>query len=399
MQTSHTVARKEVRKPLLQREKTVRKQVKTRKRSIGEMDTAFLFIVLILLAFGLIMVFSASYANALYYDHDSLKYIKKQGMFAVVGVVAMMIVSKIDYRLYKKFVVPIALLGYALLVIVLFFEHDGARRWIYLGPLGTFQPSEYMKMAIIVIFSVLISKNYEKMGTMRYGVVPFALILMATIGLVMLEPHLSGSLIIAGIGVIMMYVGGTKLRYFLMLLPIGALGVVGIILLKDVSYMADRIHNWLDPFSNSNIHGDVWQTCQSLIAIGSGGVMGLGLGGSQQKYLYLPEPQNDFIFAIVCEELGMIGAVLVITLFVLLVYRGFSIANQAPDKFGAMLAIGITIQIGLQALLNIGVVTNAIPNTGISLPFFSYGGSALLLQLIEMGIVLNISRHSVMEKP
>lgn len=196
-----------------------------------------------------------------------------------------------------------------------------------------------------------------------------------------------------------MFVGGTKPKYFLLMLAALAAMVVAVILIKDVSYITSRIHNWLDPFGNENIHDKVWQTCQSLIAIGSGGIMGLGLGGSQQKYLYLPEPQNDFIFAIVCEELGLIGAILVITLFVLLVYRGFSIANQAPDKFGAMLAIGITVQIGIQALLNIAVVTNAIPNTGISLPFFSYGGTALLMQLAEMGILLNISRHSVIEKP
>lgn len=400
MQTSHTAVSgrnrvKEEQKQL----KGARKQIRTKKRVIGEMDTAFLLIVMILLVFGLIMVFSASFANALYYEHDSLKYIKKQGLFAVVGVVGMLVISRIDYRLYKKFVIPIFVLGVSLLGIVLLFEQNGARRWLPLGPLGTFQPSEFMKLAVILVFAVFISSNYEKMGTFRYGVVPFAIVLAIVIGLMMLEPHLSGSLIIGGIGAVMMFVGGTKMRYFCALIPVAVLGIVAIIMLKDVSYMTSRIHNWLDPFSNENIHGEVWQTCQSLIAIGSGGVMGLGLGGSRQKYLYLPEPQNDFIFAIVCEELGLIGAVLVITLFVLLVYRGFSIANKAPDKFGAMVAIGITVQIGLQALLNIGVVTNAIPNTGISLPFFSYGGTALVMQLAEMGILLNISRHASLEKP
>ena len=254
-----------------------------------------------------------------------------------------------------------------------------------------------MKLAIIIVFASLISANYERMKT-GYGFWPFLAVLVPVVLLLILEPHLSGTLIICGIAGIMMFVGGTRPKYFLLMLGALAGLIVAVILIKDVSYMASRIHNWLDPFSNENIHGDVWQTCQSLIAIGSGGLMGLGLGGSQQKYLYLPEPQNDFIFAIVCEELGLIGAILVITLFVLLVYRGFSIANQAPDKFGAMLAIGITVQIGIQALLNIAVVTNAIPNTGISLPFFSYGGTALLMQLAEMGILLNISRHSVIEK-
>lgn len=386
------------RKKIFRREKPAKKQVRAKRRSIGEMDTAFLLIVLILLAFGLIMVFSASYANALYYDHDSLLYIKKQGLFAVVGIVAMLLISKIDYRWYKKFVLPIYLFGLGLLVVVLFFEHNGARRWINLGPLGTFQPSEYMKLAVIIIFATMIAANYERMRT-GYGFWPFFALLIPVVGLMMLEPHLSGTIIICAIAGVMMFVGGTKPKYFLLMLAALAAMVVAVILIKDVSYITSRIHNWLDPFGNENIHDKVWQTCQSLIAIGSGGIMGLGLGGSQQKYLYLPEPQNDFIFAIVCEELGLIGAILVITLFVLLVYRGFSIANQAPDKFGAMLAIGITVQIGIQALLNIAVVTNAIPNTGISLPFFSYGGTALLMQLAEMGILLNISRHSVIEKP
>lgn len=400
MQTSHTVGTKASRiRTEEKKTKNVRKQLHTKKRKVGEMDTAFLLIVLILLVFGLIMVFSASFANALYYEHDSLKYIKKQGLFAVVGVIGMFVISKIDYRWYKKFVIPIFLLGVVLLGVVLLFEQNGARRWIPLGPLGTFQPSEFMKLAVILVFAVFISINYERMGTFRYGVVPFAIVLGIVIGLMMLEPHLSGSLIIGGIGVVMMFVGGTKMRYFCALIPVAILGIIAIIMLKDVSYMTARLQNWLDPFSNPDIQGDVWQTCQSLIAIGSGGVMGLGLGGSRQKYLYLPEPQNDFIFAIVCEELGLIGAILVITLFVLLVYRGFSIANKAPDKFGAMVAIGITVQIGLQALLNIGVVTNAIPNTGISLPFFSYGGTALVMQLAEMGILLNISRHATLEKP
>ena len=396
MQTAHPAQRPVIGKKGAENGKTVRKQVR-RRRKIGEMDAAFLLIVLILLAFGLIMVFSASYANALYYEGDSLLYIKKQGLFAVVGVAAMLLISRVDYRAYKKLVLPIYFLGIVLLVIVLFFEHDGARRWVDLGPLGTFQPSEYMKFAVIVTFAALVAVNCERMQT-GYGFWPFFVVLAPVVLLLILEPHLSGTIIICAIAAVMMFVGGTRIKYFLLLGGALVGMIVAVILIKDVSYITSRIQNWWDPFGSSNIHGEVWQTCQSLIAIGSGGVMGLGLGNSQQKYLYLPEPQNDFIFAIVCEELGLIGAVLVIVLFVLLVYRGFSIANQAPDKFGAMLAIGITVQIGLQALLNIAVVTNAIPNTGISLPFFSYGGTALLMQLGEMGVLLNISRHAVLEK-
>lgn len=369
------------------------------RRIFGTMDMALFLLVLLLLAFGLVMVFSASYANALYYEKNSLLYIQKQGLWAIAGLIGMLLVSRIDYRLYRKFVIPIFLLGIILLIVVLGFETAGVRRWIPIGTLATFQPSEYMKFALAVTFSALIAKNYDKMGTFKYGMMPFMLILGVVIGLMMLEPHLSGSLIMAGIGGTLMFIGGTKMRYVLFIMvPIGVLGIIAIIMLRDVSYMTSRIENWLDPFSNASIRGAVWQTCQSLIAIGSGGVMGVGLGASRQKYLYLPEPQNDFIFAIVCEELGLIGAIVVIALFVLFVYRGFSIANKAPDKFGALLAIGITMQIGLQATLNIGVVTNAIPNTGISLPFFSYGGTALMMQMLQIGVLLNISRHSAIEK-
>ena len=182
-----------------------------------------------------------------------------------------------------------------------------------------------------------------------------------------------------------------KLRYFMPFIPAGILAVLGAIMVKGVDYWGERISGWIDPFSD--VSNTTWQTVQSLVAIGSGGLMGLGLGNSRQKYLYLPEPQNDFIFAIVCEELGLIGAILVIVLFALLIYRGFSIANKAPNKFAAMLVVGIVFQIALQTVLNIGVVCNAFPNTGISLPFFSYGGTALLMQMAEMGVVLNVSRY------
>lgn len=359
------------------------------------MDTSFLLIVLILLTFGLVMVFSASYANALYYRENAFEYIIRQGLFALVGVGLMLFVSRVDYRIYKKISLPAYLVGVVMLILVLFIgtARNNVRRWLF-----GIQPSEIMKLAIILIFAYLIAKNYEKMNTFRYGVMPFLILLSVVVVLLIMEPHLSGTIIVCGIAAVMMFVGGTKTRYFMMLIPIAVVGIVAVILIKDISYMVARVENWLNPFEQENIRGAVWQTCQSLIAIGSGGVMGVGLGESKQKYLYLPEPQNDFIFAIVCEELGMIGAILVIILFILLVYRGFSIANKAPDKFGAMLAIGITVQIGLQALLNIAVVTNSIPNTGISLPFFSYGGTALIMQLVEMGIVLNISRHAVLEK-
>ena len=281
---------------------------------------------------------------------------------------------------------------------------------------------------------------------------------MPVLALIAIEPHLSGLIIIVCIAAVMMFVGGVRLRHMIAMVLVAAILLGSFMLIKSAmgggeeettgqavttvqaeettsstedstasqtgdstaseaaeedssdggffeSYQWRRIQNWLDPFGRSDgsgydtdITGEVWQTCQSLLAIGSGGIMGLGLGNSRQKYMYLPEPQNDFIFAIVCEELGLIGAILVILLFVLLVYRGFVIANRAPNKFASMLVVGITVQIGIQALFNIAVVTNAFPNTGISLPFFSYGGTALMMQLFEMGVVLNISRHTHVAK-
>ena len=210
----------------------------------------------------------------------------------------------------------------------------------------------------------------------------------------MLEPHLSCTILIGLIGMTLIWVGGAKLRHFLILLGVGAGAVIGIVLILSIfegySYFSTRIQSWLDPFSDSQ--GGTWQTCQSLIAIGSGGLFGLGLGESRQKFLYLPETKNDFVFSIVCEELGFVGALTVVLLFALLIFRGFHIATHAQDKFGMLVAVGFTMHIGLQAFINIAVVSNLVPNTGISLPFFSYGGTALILQLSEMGIVMNISR-------
>ena len=215
-------------------------------------------------------------------------------------------------------------------------------------------------------------------------------------GLMYFEPHISGIVLMISIALVMMFVGGVKYRYYVGILVIAVLGVLAIIMFGGIEYVEARLISWLDPFSD--MQGDTYQTAQSLLAIGSGGFTGLGLGNSRQKYLYLPEPQNDFIFSIVCEELGFIGAMAVIILFALFVVRGFIIASRAPDKFGSMLAVGLTAQIGIQAIVNIAVVTNTIPNTGISLPFFSYGGTALMMQLFQMGIVLNISRHSAIIK-
>lgn len=342
------------------------------------------------------MLFSASYAYAYYYFNNSFHFIQRQAIFAVLGVGAMILLSYLDYRILKKFVYWIFGLTLLLLVVVLAMpELNNARRWISLGPI-TIQPSELMKFAIVILFAYLISKNYKKMGTFKFGVLPFMLVLGVIAVLMLLQPHLSGTILIGSIGMIMMFVGGTKYRYFFITLGVAVIGLIAIVSLLGVDYVADRLAGWIDPFSDPS--DSTFQTVQSLLAIGSGGIMGLGLGNSRQKYLYLPEPQNDFIFSILVEELGFIGAAVVIILFVMLVYRGFVIASKSRDIFGMMITVGLTVQIGLQALLNIAVVTNTIPNTGISLPFFSSGGTALMMQLAQMGIILNVSRHCVYEK-
>ena len=278
-----------------------------------------------------------------------------------------------DYHIYHRFAWPLLALSLVLLVAVLFMpEYNGCKRWLVLPGLGTLQPSEIAKFAVVLVFAHIISLNHDRMQSFAVGVLPFALVLGVVAALMLLEPHLSGTLLILGIGAVLMFVGGTGLRWFV------------------VPYAADRLRSWQDPFADPL--GDGHQTIQSLYAIGSGGAAGLGLGNSRQKHLFVPEPQNDFIFSIVCEELGFIGACAVVGLFVLLLWRGITIAARAPDRFGALLVVGFVVQVALQAVLNVAVVTNTIPNTGISLPFFSSGGTSLMMLLGEMGIVLSVSR-------
>ncbi|MGN0628501.1 MAG: putative lipid II flippase FtsW [Oscillospiraceae bacterium] len=368
------------------------------KKKRGKIDVTFLVLVLILLTFGLVMLFSASYAYAFYNKGNSFYYIERQLFFAVMGVVAMLAVSQVNYKILQKYSLLLFAGTLCLLVIVLFMrDKDGFARWIYIGDILSFQPSEVAKFAIIVLFSHFAATNADKMGTFKYGVLPFALCLGVVVLLVIAERHLSGTIIIGALGIAMMWFGGTKLKYFGMLLAAGAAAVAVILIVPTfMQYATARVTTWLDPYVDAQ--GDGYQTIQSLIAIGSGGLWGTGLGNSRQKYLYIPEPQNDFIFAVVCEELGFIGAAIVVILFALLVWRGFVIAMRCPDKFGSLLAAGCVMHVGMQVLLNIAVVTNTIPNTGISLPLFSYGGTALLMTLGEMGVVLSVSKKSALAK-
>lgn len=371
-----------------------RKMAKQKKPKNGKIDITFLSIVLILLTIGLVMLFSASYAYSLEYYKNSYRFISRQLVFAVGGVIVMLLVSKIDYHFWRRFAWVIFGASTAMLLFLLIMppmvSGMDVKRWIVIGPIN-FQPSEIAKFSIILLFSSLIASNYKEMKKIGFTVFLIA-ILGVTAILIVAEPHLSATLLVLAIGVILMIVGGLAKKYIFGGLIVGA-ATIGVFLMSGaISYVEDRLAYWKDPWADAT--GKGFQTIQSLLAIGSGGILGRGIGQSRQKYLWVPEPHNDFIFSIVCEELGLIGAVVIVLLFCLLVWRGFYIAMHSKDKFGALMAIGLTFQVGLQAMLNICVVTNTIPNTGISLPFFSYGGTSLLILLAEMGIVLSVSRGS-----
>lgn len=364
----------------------------------GKLDITFLSFVLILFTIGLVMLFSASYAYSYEYYGNSYKFITRQALFGAVGIVIMLGVSKIDYHFWRRFAwiayaVTIIMLG-ILLVLPPMVDGMDVKRWIVIGPVN-FQPSEVAKFAVILLFSSLIAANQKQMKSFRF-IVFLVFLLGLTCGLVVLEPHLSATVLIFAIGVALLVVGGIPKRYIFA--GAGAAAGLGVLAVATgfIGYGSDRIKYWLDPWADPTGLG--FQTIQSLLAIGSGGILGRGIGQSRQKYLWVPEPHNDFIFSIVCEELGLIGAMVIIILFCLLVWRGFTIAMRSQDKFGSLLAIGLTFQVGLQAMLNIWVVTNTIPNTGISLPFFSYGGTSLVILLAEMGIVLSVSRGASIEK-
>ena len=381
---------------------TPRHRLRLPLRQLPAMDLPFLVLVLTLVGFGLVMLASASSAVALYRRGDAWAYLRPQLLYAALGLVGLWLASRVDYHIFHKLAWPLLALSLVLLVAVLFMpEYNGCKRWLVLPGLGTLQPSEIAKFAVVLVFSHVISLNHDQMkrfsvGVLPFalvlGVVPFALVLGAVAVLMLLEPHLSGTVLILGIGAVLMFVGGTGLRWFV-LAGVGGAGAIGaaIVIMPDlVPYAASRLSSWLDPFADPL--GDGHQTIQSLYAIGSGGAVGLGLGNSRQKHLFVPEPQNDFIFSILCEELGFVGACAVILLFSLLLLRGVTLAAHAPDRFGALLVVGFVVQVALQAVLNIAVVTNTIPNTGISLPFFSSGGTSLMMLLGEMGIVLSVSR-------
>ena len=364
----------------------------------GQMDLPFLLLTLLLTVMGLVMLFSASFPSANYETGDPTFYLKRQGLFALLGLAAMVVMSRMNYQKLRRYSVLLVGISLFLLLLVLVpglgINENGATRWLGKKGVLTFQPSEIAKLAVIVFFADSISKKKNLMETFKYGIRPYLLLLAFYAVLMLLEPHLSGTILIVGTGVVLIIVGGINKKWAIG--SIGAVAAVGFAYVKLVetgviSYGASRIEMWKNPFVDPLKDG--YQLSQSLITIGSGGLTGVGLGKSRQKFLYLPEEHNDFIFAVVCEELGLIGATLVMLVFALLILRGFWIALQARDRFGALLVVGIMTQIGLQTFFNIAVVSGLVPTTGISLPFFSYGGTALALQLFEMGIVLSVSRQ------
>ena len=379
-------------------------RLRYREAASAPMDLPFLLLTLLLTAMGLVMVLSASFPSAYYEEEGNGAYFFiRQCIFAALGLVVMFILSRMNYQSLRNTGKGLMIFALMLLVLVIIpgnpiaITENGATRW--LGIKGTIlrgQPSEVAKIAVVVFFSATISKKREKMQTWKHGIWPYVAVLLIISGLMMLEPHLSGTILIVGTGIVMMIMGG--IQRWLVAAGLGGVGIVAVLYVQLVEkgiiqYGKGRIDTWRDPFNEAWFHGDGWQISQSLIAIGSGGLLGVGLGKSRQKFLYLPEEHNDCIFAVVCEELGLIGACVVMLLFALLILRGFWIALHAKDRFGTLMVVGIMTLISLQTFLNIAVVTGLIPATGISLPFFSYGGTALALQLFEMGIVLSVSRQ------
>lgn len=356
----------------------------------GSIDYPFLIVVGILLAFGLVMLFSAGSARAFNNFGDSFWYIKNQVKGVVVGLVFMYILSKFDYhRLGGKCMLFLTGASLFMLVLVLVpgvgTTTNGATRWLF-----GFQPSEIAKFAVILFFAFSLSKNQKILSDFWHGFIPYIAVVGIFAVLLLLEPHMSCTLLIGATACLLLFVAGAKIKHFCI---IGAPVLIGVIVMIVAEpYRMARVVSFLDPFADAQ--GDGWQIVQSLYAIGSGGIFGVGLGQSRQKYLSLPEPQNDFIFSVLAEELGLLGVLILIALFIFLVVRGCKIAMKAPDMFGTLLVFGIVGIVGLQALINIAVVTSSVPVTGMPLPFFSYGSTALSITLAEMGIVLNVSRQS-----
>ncbi|EIJ81592.1 stage V sporulation protein E [Bacillus methanolicus PB1] len=356
-------------------------------------DMILMIVTFTLLAVGLIMVYSASAVWAEYKFDDSFFFAKRQMLFAGIGVVAMFFIMNVDYWTWKTWAKALLLICFVLLLLVLIpgigNERNGSRSWIGVGAFSI-QPSEFMKLAMIAFLAKFLSERQKMITSFKNGLVPSLSLVFSAFALIMLQPDLGTGTVMVGTCLVMIFISGARISHFIGLGFIGVAGFVGLVL--SAPYRIKRITSFLDPWQDPL--GTGFQIIQSLLAIGPGGLFGLGLGQSRQKFFYLPEPQTDFIFAILAEELGFIGGSFVLLLFALLLWRGIRIALGAPDLYGSFLAVGIIAMIAIQVMINIGVVTGLMPVTGITLPFLSYGGSSLTLMLMAIGVLLNISRYA-----
>jgi cell division protein FtsW len=358
---------------------------------IEKFDSVIFYMTLLLVFVGIVMVFSASYIQSSFKFNDAYYFLKRNLVYAILGFIAMIITSKIDYRLWDKYALTIAIVSVAFLLLVLTplgISANGARRWLGVGSF-TFQPAEIAKFACIILTAKFIEKRYKYIKSFKRGIFPILIIPGIFFVLIILQPNMStaGTLIL--VAFIMLFVAGMDMKFIFTMIGLGA-GLFAALVIQ-APYRLKRVISFLDPFQDPL--GNGYQVIQGLYALGSGGLFGLGLGRSKQKYFYIPEPQNDFIFAIIGEELGLIGCIVIMMLFVILIYRCVRIALKTNDVFASMVVIGIGAQIGLQAIFNVAVATSSMPATGVALPFISYGGTSLTIFMAAIGIVLNISKN------
>lgn len=357
---------------------------------MGSVDFVLFCTILLLVTVGVIMVYSASSYTSFFGMQDSMFFLKKQALWAVIGIIAMFFTIKLDYHLVKKHIALLMIVTTALLLVVFAFPaNKGAQRWIPLG-FASLQPSEIAKYVVVAYTAKSLENKGENVKSFFYGIIPYFIVSGIFAALVLAEKNLSIASVIMIVTIIMIFVGGSKISHLVSLASV--VGVLGVIFILIEPYRLDRLLNFRNPWADARDKG--YQLIQSLLALGSGGITGLGIGQSRQKCYYIPEPHNDFIFSIIGEEMGFIGTTFVVLLFIIFVWRGIKIAMEAKDTFGSLLAVGITSVVAVQALINIAVVTGSMPVTGVPLPFISYGGSSLVLNLMAMGVLLNISRQS-----
>ncbi len=367
------------------------KKRKPKGKRMGEIDYGIFCTIMLLLAVGVVMVYSASSYYAMFHYNDSMHYLKRQVIWSVLGVASMMFMMALDYHKLKKYTFIALIITVPLLLLVFAFEGvNGAQRWIQLGPFS-FQPSELAKYVVVLYLAMFLEKRGDGVKNLKTGVIPCFFVAGIFAALVLAEKNLSIASVIMIVTFIMVFAAGARNAHmFGIVAPVLGVAALGFALGED--YRRARMLNFINPWKDPA--GNGYQLIQSFYALGAGGITGLGLGQSRQKMLYMPEPHNDFIFSIIGEELGLIGCLIIISLFVIFVWRGIRVAMKAKDTYGSLLAIGITSVIAVQSIINVAVVTGSMPVTGVPLPFISYGGTSLVINMIAMGILINISRQT-----